>query len=109
MTTAFCELETAWVSYVEAENAYLDACAGETDAYGAIAHANMERAREEVLLSVAGLLGEEPPANLKEVFERYAIDPKTEPPGGGMPLWWCLARMWRDDMHAFLALETRIK
>jgi hypothetical protein len=62
-----------------------------------------------LLRAVGKLLEEEPPADLREVFKRYGIDPKMRPPGGGVPLWLCLANKWRSDMHAFLELEGVMK
>jgi hypothetical protein len=59
--------------------------------------------------AVGKLLEEDPPANFQEVYKRYGIDPKMRPPGGGVPLWLCLANKWRDDMHAFLELEDVMK
>ena len=59
--------------------------------------------------AVGKLLAGEPPSDLREVFKRYAIDPKTRPPGGGMPLWLCLENKWREDMHAFLGLKDVMK
>lgn len=108
------ELRKAWAAYLAADKAWRHA---ETKAFESeSAYDRMEetsvcrfQAHATLLTTVGKLLEEEPPANLKEVFERYDIDPKMRPPGGGMPLWQCLARMWRDDMHAFLGLEGVMK
>lgn len=100
------ELRKAWAAYVEAGDA--EANATDWREFPTTQQAVCD-ARSEVLHLVGKLLEEDPPANLREVFKRYAIDPKMRPPGGGMPLWLCLANMWREDMHAFLELEGVMK
>lgn len=103
------ELREAWAAYLAADKEWRHA---ETRAFESeAAYDRMEetggrrfQAHAALLRAVDKLLEEAPPANLKEVFERYAVDPAMRPTGGGMPLWQCLAHKWRDDMHAFLKL-----
>ena len=108
------DLRKAWAAYQAADKEWQHAnirAFGSAEAYARTKEmfGIRSQARATLLRAVGKLLSEEPPANLREVFKRYGIDPKIRPPGGGMPLWLCLANMWRADMHAFLELEGVMK